>query len=198
MCIRDSIYYGWFLGFSGRFPEAYQQAHQAQRLDPLSFAIYLTNGELYYWARDYDRAIEQSHKAAELEPTHFAPPSDLGDEYLGKNMCSEATEQYAHSEDLMGQAKHASALRHAFAIAGCRGMLQTELEFASDASSPDYSSMVAAEFAAMLGEKDLAFRLLEQAFHEGKQIAYLKVDPQLQNIRSDPRYFELLKRMGLS
>jgi serine/threonine protein kinase/Tfp pilus assembly protein PilF len=192
------IYYGWLLGFSGRFPEAYEQAAQAQRLDPLSFAIYLTSGELYYWARDYDRAIQQSRKAAELEPTHFAPPSDLGDEYLGKNMCSEATEEYAHSEELTGQAQHASALRHAYTTSGCRGMLDKELEFASDPSSPDYSAMYAAEFAALLGEKDLAFKLLEQASRERKQIVYVKVDPQLENIRSDPRYFDLLKRMGLS
>jgi hypothetical protein len=58
------------------------------------------------------------------------------------------------------------------------GMPQKELEFATDPSSPDYSAMYAAEFTALLGEKDLAFRRLEQAYHERKQIVYLKVSSQ--------------------
>jgi hypothetical protein len=77
-------------------------------------------------------------------------------------------------------------------------MLEKNLSVMSDPSSPAYEPMGAAAFAAILGTKDDAFRLLEKALVDRREIVFLKVEPQLDNIRSDPRYFDLLKRAGLS
>jgi hypothetical protein len=68
----------------------------------------------------------------------------------------------------------------------------------SDPSSPNYDDFGAACSAAMLGEKDKAFKFLEKAFEDRREIVFVKVEPQLDNIRSDPRYADLLRRVGLS
>jgi eukaryotic-like serine/threonine-protein kinase len=193
------LYYAWYLTFTGRFPEAYEQLDRAQVLDPLSFSIYLTGGEVYYWARDYDRAIQRYQKAEELDPANAGASSDLGDTYLAKHMCAEATEHYARSEDLEGQPQAGAALRKAYASSGCDGMLRKLFDISStDPAAPDYYPFAAACYAALLGEKDVAFKYLELAYQQHQGIVFLKVEPHLDNIRSDPRYADLLRRTGLA
>ena len=77
-------------------------------------------------------------------------------------------------------------------------MQQQGLEMNGDPSSPDYDDFGAACSAAMLGENDKAFKFLEKAFEDRREIVFVKVEPQLDNIRSDPRYADLLRRVGLS
>jgi len=192
------LYYAWYLTFTGRFPEAYDQIDRAQVLDPLSFSIYEGAGEIYYWARDYDRAIQREQKAEELDQPNAGAAADLGTTYLAKHMCAEATEQIARSEDLEGQPQSGAAIRKAYAVSGCDGMLRKLFEITKDPSSPDYYPFDAASYAALLGEKDVAFKFLELAYRQHQGIVFLKVEPQLDNIRSDPRYLDLLKRVGLS
>jgi len=193
------LYYAWHLTFTGRFPEAYEQIDRAQVLDPLSFSIYLAAGEVYYWARDYDRAIQGSQKAEELDPTNDTAANDLAVTYLAKHMCAEATGQFARSEDLEGQPKSGAALRKAYASSGCDGMLRKLFDISSmDPASPDYYPFSAACYAALLGEKDVAFKYLELAYQQHQGIVFLKVEPQLDNIRTDPRYAGLLRRTGLA
>jgi hypothetical protein len=76
-------------------------------------------------------------------------------------------------------------------------MEQQGLKMNSNPSSPDYDEYGAACSAAMLGENDRAFKFLEKAFEDRREIVFVKVDPQLDNIRSDPRYAVLLRRVGL-
>ena len=115
------LYYSWYLVFNGRFPEAYQQLDRAQALDPLSLTLYITSGQVYYWARDYERAVQQLKKAEELDPTDTDTAGSLGNAYLAKNMCSEATQHYIRAEELEGETKAATALGKAFATSGCKG-----------------------------------------------------------------------------
>ena len=77
-------------------------------------------------------------------------------------------------------------------------MLRKQLEFSSDPSSGEYDPVSAASCSAMLGRKDDAFRFLEKAYAERIGIVFLKIEPQLDNIRSDPRYADLLQRVGLA
>lgn len=76
-------------------------------------------------------------------------------------------------------------------------MMRKQLEFSSDPSSADYDPVAAACFAAMLNKKDEAFRFLEKAYEDRIGIVLLKVEPELDNIRSDPRYVDLMRRVGL-
>ena len=192
------MYYSWYLTFVGRIDDALREMKAAQALDPLSFSISKTSGNIYYWARDYDLSLQQYRKAMEIEPAaNVDMYSDMGDSYLAKNMCAEATEAYAHSYEAGGNLQAAASLRRAFETRGCRGMQERGLEMNGDPSSPDYDDFGAACSAAMLGDKDKAFRFLEKAFEDRREIIFLKVEPQLDNIRSDPRYADLLRRIGL-
>jgi hypothetical protein len=65
-------------------------------------------------------------------------------------------------------------------------------------STSAYEPYPAACYASLLGKKDEAFQLLEKSLKERRGIVLLKVDPQLDNVRSDPRYFDLLKQVGLA
>jgi tetratricopeptide (TPR) repeat protein len=122
------MYYGWYLTFVGRFDAAIREMKEAQALDPLSFSIYVTSGNIYYWARRYDLSLQQYRKAMEIEPAANADLySSIGDYYLAKNMCAEATEAYAHSYEAGESLQAAANLRKAYKTQGCRGMQQHEL-----------------------------------------------------------------------
>jgi hypothetical protein len=104
-----------------------------------------------------------------------------------------AVEQWAKSEHLQNNDSRANKIRETFEKSGYAGILR-ELAKSSEAASYPYG---AATSYAMLGEKDNAFASLEKAFAAGNHIDTIKVDPELDNIRSDPRYVDLLRRMGL-
>jgi len=192
------MHYAWYLTFVGRFEDGIREIKEAQTIDPLSLSIYVTSGNIYYWARDYDLSIQQYRKAMEIEPaSNVDMYSAIGDSYLAENMCAEATEAFAHSSEAEGYLQDAANLRKAFKTQGCRGMQQLGLEMSSNPSSPDYDEFDAACSAALLGENDKAFKFLEKAFEDRREIVFVKVEPLLDNIRSDPRYADLLRRAGL-
>jgi serine/threonine protein kinase/Tfp pilus assembly protein PilF len=196
--ITAHLYYGWYLAFTGRFPESLEQMNRAQALNPLSVAISYTTGNIVYWHREYDRSIEQYHQTLEIQPENPSAFDSLGDSYLAKNQCAEATKSYARSEELSGRAANAAALRNGYQSSECSGMMRKQLELRGDPSSPEYDPFAAAGFAALLGEKDEAFRLLEKAYADRTGVVFLKIEPQLDTIRSDPRYADLLRRTGLT
>ena len=195
--ITAHLYYGWYLAFEGRFAESLEQMNLAQELNPLSIAISYTTGNVLYFHREYDRAIEQYHRTLAIDSEDPSAFDSIGDAYLLKNDCSEATKNYAKGEELLGHKASASALRNAFQSAGCLGMMRKQLELSGDPSSAEYDPVAAACFAAMLRKKDDAFRFLEKAYADRIGIVFLKVEPELDGIRSDPRYADLLRRVGL-
>ncbi len=197
-CSICHTYYATNLGFRGRFAEAISEVKQALAIDPLSFIAHEIGGIAYYFARDYDEAIRQYQAAIEMDQGNPTPYGDLGDAYLQKQMCSDAFKSYAHSEELMGHAENARELTRAFAEGGCRGALKKQKEFFANPSNPAYYPMSAGVVSSILGEKDEAFKFLEQAYQTRQGIIWLKVEPELDNIRSDPRYAELLRKVGLS
>ncbi len=196
--INAHLFYGWYLAFVGRFPESLEQMNVAQKLNPLSVAITYTTGNILYWHREYDRAIEQYHQTLEISPENPSAFESMGDAYLAKNQCADATGNYARGEELNGNPDLAAALRSSYKVSGCRGMIQKQLELDSDPSSKDYAAFDAAGFASLLGKRDEAFGLLEKAYAERVGIVFLKIEPQLDNLRSDPRYADLLRRTGLA
>ena len=190
--------YGWYLAFEGRFAESLEQMNLAQVLNPLSIAISYTTGNVLYFHREYDRAIEQYHRTLAIDPENPSAFDSIGDAYLLKNECSEAAKNYTRGEELRGRPAYASALRSGFQAAGCVGMMRKQLELSGDPSSAEYDPVAAACFAAMLGKKDDAFGFLEKAYADRIGIVFLKVEPELDGIRSDPRYADLMRRVGLS
>ncbi len=197
-CFTCHVWYAYYMTFVRRFPDAAQEMNKAQALDPVSSMTYVASGVLLYFSRDFDDAMRQYQRAIELDPSNPDAYKNLADIYLEKQDCAEATKQFVHAEELVGQSQNASALTRAFRVSGCRGMLAKQLEFYADPANPDYYPMYAADNAAMLGKKELAFQFLTKAFETRQGIVELPVEPELHNIRSDSRYADLLHRMGLA
>ena len=118
--------------------------------------------------------------------------------YEHKGMYSEAVEEYLKSEG-EGASKEDLGTRHrGFVKSGIQGFWREELKSnISDSKTGYVPPAVFANLYALLGEKDRAFENLEQAYKARDNIALIRVAPELDNLRSDPRFADLLRRMGL-
>ncbi|HKC66099.1 MAG TPA: protein kinase [Pyrinomonadaceae bacterium] len=193
---------GELLSAMGRFDEAIAEVRRALELDPLSLIINRVLADAYYSARRYDEAIEQYRKTIEIDPNFATAHGDLGDAFAAKGMHAEAVAEYAKSDEIMeGEEgkKNAAAILDAYAKGGWKGFLQQNISHFKELSNRSYvpPSFIAAQYA-QLGEKDEAFAWLEKDYQEhGFAITDMKVDPQLDNLRSDPRFADLMRRVGL-
>ncbi len=192
--------YATYLGVMGRHEEALHEAMRARELDPI-LMIGAPGGALFL-ARDYDGAIDEGLSALDLDPNNAIAYNGLGQVYALKGMQKEALAQFGKSRKLMGgnptvDANIQARIAFAYAVAGQK----TEaLKIAKEISRPQggTSYNIACIYAA-LGENDRAFEYLESAFFaRSPEIVMLKVDPCLDNLRSDPRFQDLLARIGLA
>ncbi len=183
----------WFDAEMGRPQEAIIECRKAVELDPLSL---LYNGGLaqaYYNGRDYTKAIEQANKTLEINPKQVDAVETLGSAYEQMGNYKQAMEQWIKAEQLKGHEARAHELGQVFEKSGYTGYLRKNAKD-SEAGGDHYGAAVV---YAMLGEKDAAFAALEKAVAAGNHVDTIKVDPGLDNLRSDPRYADLLRRMGL-
>jgi eukaryotic-like serine/threonine-protein kinase len=188
-----------------RFDEGIAEAQRAQELDPLSPDIVSNLGFVYLDVQQFDEAIAQFQKALDLNPNLPVVRSLLAVAYATKRMYTQALAECDkipdHDKAVAAQNQFvASGLGWVYAVSGRRAdALKIAKEF-MDLSSHAYVDFypVAAIYAG-LGDKDEAFRLLEQAYKEHSGIMiFLAVDPFWYGMHSDPRYADLLRRMGLS
>jgi tetratricopeptide (TPR) repeat protein len=128
-----------------------------------------------------------------MEPTNPHAINWLGYTYERKGEYKEAMEQWAKLAKSRGHDDYANEMMLAFEKSGYRGFLKQDARHSE--AQHDFSS-AAADYA-MLGDKDAAFAALEKAFSHRADILFIKVDPQFDNLHSDPRYADLLRRMGL-
>jgi tetratricopeptide (TPR) repeat protein len=166
----------------------------------VSQVIRETSGYLLYLTRQYDRAIDQIQESLEMYPNSPDLHSILADACEQKGMYQQAVEEDLKAFALSGAPTEAVArLRRAFQTSGMRGYWQEQLKFFSRA--PKQQSAKAFDLAqiyAMLGDKDRAFQLLERAYQEHSSYLILRIrDPHLDGLRSDPRFQDLLRRIGL-
>ena len=181
--------------------EAVRWIRRSQELDPLSPLITANVGQILYYARRYDEAIEECRKALELDPNYAMAHIHLGQAYIQKGMHAEAVAELEKAIALSERnPEFVAVLGYAYAAAGEPEQAQkviTELdELSKHRYVPSYS---VAEIYAELGRKDEAFAWLERAYAErSPAIVNLKVEPTLNSLRSDPRYFDLLRRAGRS
>jgi len=189
---------------SRRSDEAIAEAQRAQELDPLSPDIVSNLGFVYLAMQQFDEAIAQFQKALDLNPNVPVLRSVLAGAYATKRMYPQALAEC----DKIPDNDKAVAAQNQFVAAGIgwvygvSGRRADALKIAKelkDLSSHAYVDFyqVAAIYAG-LGDKDEAFRLLEQAYKEHSGIMiFLAVDPFWNGMHSDPRYGDLLRRMGL-
>jgi TolB-like protein len=194
-------WYAEYLSGMGRHEEALAEIRRAKEINPTSLIINAVEAWVLYHARDCDRSIEQSLKVVEMDPNFAEVYEYLKRCYDRKGMYREAIAARQTRRKLAGyDAEETAALREAAAATDAgvywRKRLEQELEEAKQEPSVDFD---VAEIYAQLGEKDRAFACLERAYRERSyMLMYLKVAPELDPLRSDPRYADLLRRVGLT
>jgi len=196
--------YADYLETTGRFNESIAEAQRAQELDPLSPEIVSRLGLVYLCARRYDESIAQFQKALDLYPSAAVIRASLAWAYAMKRMYPQALAEYDKiaDQDKAVAAENqfvASGLGWVYAVSGRRAdALKIAQEFRDLSSHAYVDFYLLATIYAGLGEKDEAFRLLEKGYEQrSASMTYLTIDSFWYGMRSDPRYADLLRRMGL-
>jgi TolB-like protein len=190
--------YAFYLERVGRLSEAIAEAKRVLQLDPVSSRSFITAGILYYFAHQYDQALAQLQKASALEPNPpaFLFPFPLGVIYAEKGMYGEAVKEFQK----LGDKPH--ALGHMGNVYARMGRVTEAHETISKLEEHVKKSGIGRYEIALvyvgLGEKDEAFTWLEKSYDaHDKGLTYLKIDPCMDPLRSDPRFNGLVQRVGL-
>jgi TolB-like protein/DNA-binding winged helix-turn-helix (wHTH) protein len=192
-------WYAEHLGFRGRFEEAFKESDEAKRLDPLSLIIAADRGVLLYFARDYDRAIEQFRVVLEMDPDfshgHMIEfvyaekrmyPEALADIEIAKRVSGEGAWYLSEKAYVCGRWGHQQEARHA-------------LEKLEESHKQEPIDPVAIAWAHVgMGHRGEALRWLQKGYEaHSNAMTALKVEPGYDPLRNDPRFQELLRRVGL-
>lgn len=192
--------YSHYLIAMGRTAESLAESKRALELDPLDLVINAHLGWHYLYARQYDQSIEQSRRTLELEPNSLVAHWFLGRALEQKAMYQEAAKAFEKSITISdGSPTYVAALGHAYAVSGKKSEALRILNELKQQSKRTYvSPFNLAAISSGLGEKDQGFEWLEKAFEERSHwLVYLKVEPMLDGLRSDPRFTDLVRRVGL-
>jgi serine/threonine protein kinase len=193
-------WYGDYLTNMGRFDEGIGETKKAQELDPLSLIINTTMGWQFYVAGRNDNAVEQLRKVLDIDPK-FSPARRILEEvyaHMGKH--KEAVAEREKALSLSGGPELAASIEEDFTKSGYKGVLQSWLEGLTELSKHSYvSSYSIAESYMRMDQKQKAFEWLEKAYEEHDSgLVSLAVEPMFENIRADPRFKEIIRRMKLS
>ena len=193
-------WYAEYLSYMGRHDESIAEAKRAQELDPFSMIINTDLGQVLYYARRYDQAVEQLQKTLELDPNFIVAHFFLALLYAQKAMNDEATAEAQKARALSG-GDDSLMLAHLGAIYSFSGRSDEAKKVLDELQQLSKHTYVSPFYTALiykgLGQKDQALEWLEKAY-EGRDhwLETLEVHPWLDSLRADPRFIELLKKMG--
>ena len=193
--------YASYLIVMGRHPEALAEIKQAHSLDPLSLPINVNVARILYFSREYDEAIEQCRKTLEIDPNFGGAHLFLGRLYKEKRMYQEALTELEKARRLLaGSAEVLALIGYTYAVSGSRVEAQNVLVELQGLSKQRYVSPYhLAMVYAGLGEQNQALDLLDKACAEREgRMTILKFAPEFDSLRSDPRYADLVRRIGLT
>jgi TolB-like protein/DNA-binding winged helix-turn-helix (wHTH) protein/predicted negative regulator of RcsB-dependent stress response len=191
-------WYGWHLAALGRHDEAVAELKKAENMDPLSLVIGTDLAEELLIAHRYDEAINQSRKTMNMDPffalTHYV----LGEVFVQKRMYSEAIAEFQKAIELSpGSTAFKAHLAYAYAVSGKRDKAVTILNDLKNRSHDAVSNPCIALIYVGLNEKDQAMAWLEKAYVERFNPGVL-MRPAFDPLRPDPRFQNLLRRIGLN
>ncbi len=189
--------YAYNLIALGRTGEAVAEAEVAQKLDPFSLWVNMNYGRALYFDRRYDDAIAQFKRTLELDPNFVMGWFFLAIAEEQKGQYDEWAAHIRKSREISGEKALVSVLA-GYPRLGYLGTLKAwaQLWEAGVVKGTVQPTSVAMLYARA-GEKEKAFRYLEQGFREhSRSIVYIKAEPQFDNIRSDARFADLVRRMG--
>ncbi len=189
-----SVYMLWPVG---RLDEAYSEAKRAAELDPVTPVVNACTGGLRIFQRHCERAIEELQKTLELDPNFFWTHFFLGMAYLQKGEYGKAIAALERGNMPAFRDGH---LGYAYAVSDQPEKARKLIEELQAGSQPEH--LVPYHLAMIhfgLGEKDKAFEYLDKACEaRSTQLFWIKVVPELDSVRSDPRFQNILRRMNLA
>ena len=200
-------WYGEYLANMGRRDESIAEMNRALELDPMSLIINTTMGGMYYAARRYDDSLAQFRKVFDIDPNFLKAHVQLISVYRAKGMYEEALDELRKTRELAGADMtkvdtRIDAVRAAYRANGPKGfwkaILDLQLENARiTKTEPDPFSVATCQVG--VGDNDAAIATLQKAFESGNRkigMVQMKTDPAWDPIRPDPRFQELLRKIG--
>jgi eukaryotic-like serine/threonine-protein kinase len=190
--------YSQYLPLMERFDEALAEVRRAQELDPLRLSPRAQEGNILYFARRYDEAVKRLQNVLDIDPNSFIARAYLGYSYATQGKYAEAISEYQKAAAITeGNTSLQCYLGYAYAKSGKRAEALAILDKLK--TTKEYVSP--AELAVVyvgLGDKEGAFQSLERAYaaHD-LQLQFLNVDPHYDAWRTDPRFIDLVRRVGL-
>jgi TolB-like protein/DNA-binding winged helix-turn-helix (wHTH) protein/Tfp pilus assembly protein PilF len=195
-------WYALHLNDVHRFDEAIAEISRAREIDPLSLVINSDVGIIFSSARRYDQAIEYFKKAIEMDANFPDAHSMLGWTYVRKGMYPEAIAEFEKARELFGSpTSQLDGLIYAYGLSGNRGEALKVLDKLKRLSKQHHTQLPWENWLNIhigLGEHDKAFEVLEKAHQEGSNVKRALDTPYLDPLRSDSRFADLRRRVGLT
>ena len=193
--------YHMFLSNPNHFAAAMQELNIGHELDPVSLPVNFNKAAILYFDRQYDESLKQLESMHDLDPGFTLGYGLMGMIYARKKMYDKAMEAWLRGSTLeaLGPTADAErAFREAFKTGGINAYLRKHIEILESERKHTYISpySIASDYA-LLGDKERAFEWLEKAYADrASWLVEVRVDPTWDVLRSDPRYTDLLKRIG--
>lgn len=192
--------YAGLLVILGRFDESFAEMKTAIDLEPASAGNHHVYGWLLFQARRYDEAITEEQRAVEMDPKIVMAYNVLANSYGFKGDDDKSFEAFVQMKILRGEEPdEINSLKTIYARSGWRGVSERQLEEAKAAEkkgNPNYANLAGQSIE--LGQYEQALTYLEKAVDQNRfTLITLKVNPRYDPLRSDPRFDDLLKRVGL-
>ena len=184
---------GLRLLYLGRFDESLPALQRALEIEPFSTTCNITYALFLFYSGRIDESEAQMKKAIELAPDFWFSHYYLSNIYRFKGDYAAAIEELAKSKDLRGETEAARLIRESFAGRGWQGFL---LAVTVNPASMKMTPYNMAGFYAEVGDKERAFAALNEAVKADQLVGFLKIDPFMKPLRDDPRFPELLKKVG--
>jgi tetratricopeptide (TPR) repeat protein len=185
---------------TSRFDEAIKEINRALNIDPLSLIINTISGWPLYFSRRYDEAMHHYRKALEIEPNFFPAHFLLGNAYEQKGEMDSALDWHQKARQLDQTAMTLAGLGRAYGRSGSREKAMEVLDEMVGLSESQYVSPYdIAEVYLCMGENDRAIEWLERACEDRSSwLILLGVEPRFDPLRSDPRFKDILARIGFA
>ena len=194
------LWYGHYCIVRNRLPQAMEENSRLLEFEPVSPLFNTGRAEIYYYERNYDAAITQASRAIEQYPNYWLAYIWLGSAFREKKMYNDALDKFSQARKLSGSQPVTIGLYgHALAVSGdAAGARRVLAELQHLAPSRYVSPIYIAAIYTGLGENHTALDWLDRAYKERTdRLVYLAVEPMADPLRSDPRFTQLLQKIGI-
>lgn len=191
-------WYAFYFAAIGEHDRALEEIRKAKRIDPSSLIINTDYGQILYYARRFDEAARHMEEVVALDPNFAQARIVLALAYMRTARHDEAIREMRAGEKLHGYRNDRTGYATALATAGRHAEARRIIEEVLANPAPPGEEQGLAEAYAALGEKELALDWLERAYRARRAgVALMNVEPKLDSLRGEPRFDELVQRLGL-